>query len=516
MAVLTHTAFGTAMLSRLVICGALIAAADVLFFSHDVGWTLGLFCLLVLCSALAFSPSVVRRPSGWVLFGLCVVLCLALIESLNWLTFVLFGLFFAALFTRMRLSERPITWLRKLLVFLFQAAGLAATSDALAIKRHWRDSRGGAFIPGIVSAWFLPATITVVFIMLFASANPVIDGWLQAIDLREIDRLLTLERLMFWSVAGVLIWAALRADLADSPEIAEKPADVACAPSPLAAFLFSREAVTRSLAIANLLFLGQNLLDANFLWGGAALPDGITYAEYAQRGAYPLILTTLLAAAFVLIAMREGGGLGEDRVIRAMIYVWLLQNLALVISSILRTGLYVSQYSLTYLRLAALLWMGLVLAGLVLIVVQIAWSRSSAWLVRANLIATLALLTGTCFFDLGRFIADYNVAHSKEMRGGSVPASALDLGVVALLDDGYFLDLAYLHRIGPSALPAIRRALTTEPQGNPAYLSLVRFRLERLESDLQAQLRAECADWRRWTFRAHRLCREMLPPLALE
>jgi hypothetical protein len=65
-------------------------------------------------------------------------------------------------------------------------------------------------------------------------------------------------------------------------------------------------------------------------------------------------------------------------------------------------------------------------------------------------------------------------------------------------------------------LPAVRRALAAEPQGNPAYLSLVRSHLERLETDLRGRLSAECADWRRWTFRAHRLCREMLPPQALE
>jgi hypothetical protein len=32
----------------------------------------------------------------------------------------------------------------------------------------------------------------------------------------------------------------------------------------------------------------------------------MTLAEYAHRGAYPLIVTALLAALFVLIAFRQG------------------------------------------------------------------------------------------------------------------------------------------------------------------------------------------------------------------
>jgi hypothetical protein len=65
--------------------------------------------------------------------------------------------------------------------------------------------------------------------------------------------------------------------------------------------------MTRSLILFNALFALQSALDLVYLWGGATLPDGMTYADYAHRGAYPLIATALLAASFALIAMRPGG-----------------------------------------------------------------------------------------------------------------------------------------------------------------------------------------------------------------
>jgi hypothetical protein len=196
-------------------------------------------------------------------------------------------------------------------------------------------------------------------------------------------------------------------------------------------------------------------------------------------------VTALLAAVFVLIAMRQGSGLKHDRIVPALIYVWLFQNLVLVISSIWRTQLYIADYSLTYLRLAALLWMGLVLTGLVLIVIKIVRDLSSAWLVKANVFATLALLLAICPLDLGRFIAGYNLAHSSEMGGGG----------------SYSMDISYLRRIGVSALPALWalerkwHAYHTVPMA--------------ATSELCKQLEQETDDWRRWTFRAYRLAREV-------
>ena len=127
---------------------------------------------------------------------------------------------------------------------------------------------------------------------------------------------------------------------------------------------FSAATILRSLILFNLLFAVQTILDVVYLWGNAALPADITYAAYAHRGAYPLIVTALLAAGFVLIAMRPGGAAEQSTVIRPLVYLWVAQNVMLVISSILRLDLYVQIYLLTYWRIAAFIWMLLVAIGL--------------------------------------------------------------------------------------------------------------------------------------------------------
>ncbi|WP_213030895.1 DUF4153 domain-containing protein, partial [Acinetobacter baumannii] len=67
---------------------------------------------------------------------------------------------------------------------------------------------------------------------------------------------------------------------------------------------FGVATILRSLILFNLLFALQTVLDMTYLWGKLALPNDLSYATYAHRGAYPLIVTALLAAGFVLIAMK--------------------------------------------------------------------------------------------------------------------------------------------------------------------------------------------------------------------
>ena len=154
------------------------------------------------------------------------------------------------------------------------------------------------------------------------------------------------------------------------------------------------------------------------------------HAEYAHRGAYPLIVTALLAAAFVLAAMRKGGAGERSALIRGLVYLWIAQNVLLVVSSMLRLELYVEEYTLTGLRLAAGLWMGLVAIGLVLIVARIVLGRSNGWLVASNLVALGVTLFGVSAVDTNAMIAWYNVAHSREMGGKGLP---LDTGLMGEL-----------------------------------------------------------------------------------
>ena len=240
--------------------------------------------------------------------------------------------------------------------------------------------------------------------------------------------------------------------------------------------------ILRSLILFNLLFAVQTILDVIYLWGNAALPADITYAAYAHRGAYPLIVTALLAAGFVLIAMKPGGPAEQSTVIRPLVYLWVAQNVMLVISSILRLDLYVQIYLLTYWRIAAFVWMLLVAIGLVLIVARIALRRSDRM---ADSRQPHYPGRNALHLFAGELRRHYR--RLQRQRTAARPSGK-----------GVSIDMHYLSLLGPQALPALDKAF----QLRGVDTSLVSHR-----NCLVERLRQDMASWRAWSFRNWRLQR---------
>ncbi|MEL6478656.1 MAG: DUF4173 domain-containing protein [Pseudomonadota bacterium] len=321
-----------------------------------------------------------------------------------------------------------------------------------------------------VQVWAVPALLGALFLMLFVEANPILGTLAAQIDLAVVLREIDGWRIFFWALTAGLIWGVLRPPhrartqpepIADSPVSAALGAPQPSTRSLLLGDLLPAGAVLRGLILFNALFALQTGLDLAFLWGGVRLPDGMTYAEYAHRGAYPLIFAALLAGGFTLIATRAGGAAAGSRAIRWLSYLWTAQTVWLVISSALRLDLYVGVYGLSLMRVAAFVWMGLVALGLVLIVARLALNRSNAWLINAVLLSGLLTLYASHFVDIRALIARHNLAVSREMGGPGQP-----------------LDIAHLCRLGPAALPALRAAEALDlerPMGCAAMVE-ARFR----------------------------------------
>ena len=333
-----------------------------------------------------------------------------------------------------------------------------------------------------LALWFVPLLFSAIFVALFASANPLIERWIVELKPGDANSYIDLARTLFWALVLSAVWPFVHVRWRPRKErtLAAPPVASTVPATPDLSNLLSAGAILRSLILFNLLFAVQTLLDVIYLWGDAKLPDGISYGDYAHRGAYPLIVTALLAAGFVLAAMRPGGPAEQSAVIRPLVYLWVGQNVLLVVSSMLRLHRYVQVYLLTGVRVAAFVWMLLVAIGLVLIVARIILKQSNGWLVRMNLISLGATLYLCGLLNFDAMIADYNVTHSKEASG-----------------KGVNLDLNYLYSLGPQALPALDRAHLLQGVNVGAC---GRTRLLGIQA-------ADMASWRSWGFRSWRLQR---------
>jgi len=425
--------------------GVAIAFDTVLLGQHMAGGIFGVLELVLLGAALLVRPSLRRDWRALVCFGLAGLMALAMIVMPSILGWSLFWVFagLGAMMPATAHFGNAWCWAQRLVLH-----GLRSTIAPLLDLRHWlkvRRKRGGGHIRAALPQLALPALGSAVILGLFASANPVIEGWLADVFSLSPNGELVF-RLGLGTIWFAFVWSLLR------PRMARGLIGTFDGSGDLAIAGVTPASVRLSLIAFNSLFALQNAMDLAWLWGLAPLPKGMTLAQYAHRGAYPLIATALLAAGFVLVALRPGSRTAALPLVRRLVAVWVAQNVLLVGNAALRTMDYITAYSLTQMRIAALLWMGLVALGLVLVLWRMLVGKSAGWLINANAAAALTLLAGCSFVDLDAIAARYNVSHARELGGGGAP-----------------LDICYLQSMGPSALVSLAH-LEVRPAPEPIHL----------------------------------------------
>jgi len=464
---------------KMFFCVALVATADVFFYGHAAGWTAGCYALLLLAAVTL--PSAENK--SWLHVGL-QVLCALLAASALALpagvlsTFVFIsGLLILQVAGKRRQLSSSWTLLQDISCFL-PASLRQWRRDVGTVKKLRRLHRAAPLnIIGAVMVTLLPLVLAAGFLGLFSYANPVIAKALSFINVDALLPYLSPLRWFAWFCLGIAIWALLR------PRF-RLPAKPLLAALPTLGGWVNRQSIIWSLALFNILFALQNGLDIAFLWQHEALPEGLTYAEYAHAGAYPLIITALVAAAYVLLTFSDQRY--TSKAAKWLVLAWVAQNIFLVISAIDRTLNYIDIYALTYLRLAALIWMGLVATGLGLITLRVIWNRSNLWLLDCNIIALAATLYACCFINFDAYIARYNVVHSDVSGKGAE------------------LDIEYLASLGPDAIePLWWYAQNTPNKLQASYAENSAYALETsFKNDINN-------NWRGWTWHKSRLLQDI-------
>ncbi len=457
-------AIDPAMISALI---ALTITADLLFWDAAPGVSVALYVLLLSGCIVAFKPGGVSAREATIAMTACLAFNLPVIEQVQPLSVAFSAAGLACLLGWAAFDRLPGTWPSLILFLRASTLGMFDLPDTLV---HTMRGAKGRFDPGqAAKAVALPLVMGLVFLILFASANPLLEGILS--DLSPVGILTTqnVVRATFWMVAACAIWPYLAPRGRWRGKMAT-PTALSVSSGPLAA-LINPTSFRTSLVLFILMFAVQTVTDLSVLSGGLSLPDGITYAQYAHRGAYPLVVTALLSGIFAIATHHMTD---DNRLLRALLLLWLGQNLILVLTAMFRLDLYVDAYTLTYLRVAAFIWMGLVFASLILIVVTIVQARSLGWLIRNTAALTVATLYVCCFINFAFLIAEHNL-------NAADPAGTLDLG--------------YLCGLGEQAIPAMidYGQITDQVACGRGYLPEVRF--------------DPIDDWRDWGFRRWRLQR---------
>lgn len=162
------------------------------------------------------------------------------------------------------------------------------------------------------------------------------------------------------------------------------------------------------ISILFLLFIGFQI---TYLFGGEAniTSWGFTYAEYARRGFWELLMVAILSL-FVLLASEQFAGAEEKKekhfLVPALILI--VEVVVVIISAFKRLSLYIDAYSLTTLRFYIATFIILLLVLFILLAVKFIKSKPE------NFFTFGTLLTGAAFLVLVNLInPDAHIANSN-------------------------------------------------------------------------------------------------------
>jgi len=400
----------------------LVVCADLLVLRSSLG--LGFVLLTVILAGAThwvMRRDVDRTPalSAW------AVLLVSLIPAIDLLQFTSFIIAWAGLTVFAAMLTGDLIWSA---VMRLPFKGVVQTWTDIGNTRL-----NGANRTNLID-WALPVGVGAIFAALFATANPVVTEFLSSFSFGNAP---SIERVIAWTISALIIWPLLRLGALRLHAPASRPrAQVR------RVGMVNVRSVMRALVVFNVLFAVQTAMDVGYLWGGVRLPDGMTYANYAHRGAYPLMMTALLAGAFALIAQSWLDG----RLMRGLLLLWIGQSLVLVMSSILRLDLYMDVYGLTQMRFAAVVWMVVVALGLVVLIRQIVCRHDAGWMLRRAFGIGVLAVYACSLTNVAGFVARHQLTQGP-----------LDIYYTCQLGEGAAVEIA---RHGPQTCP-YRRTIST-------------------------------------------------------
>lgn len=295
----------------------------------------------------------------------------------------------------------------------------------------------------------LPLVMVVIFCSLYSIANPIFDKYTRLITDNIAQFFQTVFNFLFIDISlpktlficlGICITAGIivgvdsklldEVEMMESDQMIRKRRDRK-RPSLFQDFrtLFAGSQVTKKLALKtenivgvisfvalNLLLLFLNGIDISTLWLNNTVNAGKNFSAELHDGTNTLIFSIVIA--MLIIVYFFSGNLNfyrNNKWIKLLAYLWIVQNAFLVLSVFHRDYDYIFYHGLTYKRIGVAIFATLSLVGLATVYIKVAKQKTVFFLYRINTKIWYALLVLLSFINWDILIVSYNLEKAHKI-----------------------------------------------------------------------------------------------------
>jgi hypothetical protein len=390
----------------------------VLFFNEGLGINVLLMVGLVISGGLCIADIYGKKldPTSAYLIapviffaGMVFVRASALLTFFNVLGCILLLLIILRSYSGKTLLEYlPLDYFKTFLVpFLFLAPMFETIGDTFSTVFNLRTVSSNPRTREIVRGVLMSVVAVVVFAALFAAADATFQRFISGIfsfDLGLNEE--TLGRLaVFIFASAVFIGAfayAFRKDHSAPHYVADQ--------KPRTMGILETKILLGSINVLFLIFIILQLAHL-FGGGGQVVSQGLTYAEYARKGFFELILVAILSYLIISTAEKQivKNEHSHTQSFKILSTILVAQVVVILVSAFMRLALYESTYGFTTIRLyshALMVWLA---AVLILLAHHIHFGGSRTKFALRVFIAIIVLLFTMNLLNPDVFIAKRNL-----------------------------------------------------------------------------------------------------------
>lgn len=169
--------------------------------------------------------------------------------------------------------------------------------------------------------------------------------------------------------------------------------------------------VATLLILIDALYVVFIAIQFSYLFGSLSggLPDNFTYAQYARKGFFELVIVTLINLVILLgnINFVKTSGRKIDKIVKILTTTLVVSTLIMLLSAHLRMSLYEEAYGFTYLRILTHAFMGYLLVLFSLSLAKV-W-RPSVPLLKSFLLLSIVAYTLLNYINIDKIIVKNNI-----------------------------------------------------------------------------------------------------------